>query len=105
MLPDVKGEEFGTVDSVFGEGERNVIKKENLAEWKEMVSGYMKLLGWLKCNLKFKVESYLNVSSISEDFYLDLESHMPHFALKALNPYRPDHTIFIFLPFFFCETL
>lgn len=32
MLPDVKEEEFGAIDSIFEKGGRNMIKKENLAE-------------------------------------------------------------------------
>ena len=36
MLPDVKGEESGATVSIYGEGERNMIKKEHLAEWREI---------------------------------------------------------------------
>ena len=35
MLPGVKGEESGATVSIYGQGERNIIKKEHLAEWRE----------------------------------------------------------------------
>ena len=72
MLPGVKGEESGATVSIYGEGERNMIKKEHLAEWREsvqMVSGYIIVLEWLTNNSRIKKRSWLNVFPYHKIFF------------------------------------